>query len=177
MSDPVTWSEAPQSVIHTAENLIENFHPILKSARIAFVMRSKAQKQGTRYILGQCTKVPDKFKPYLEFDYIIWISEEDYMGMDDLQREALIDHELCHCKWSSKTGTWGIRPHDVQEFSDVIRRHGTWSPDVLRVKDAIDQYQMQPLPGAMDTITFSGAGKVVSLTGEQFDRAAKALEG
>lgn len=185
------WTEASSSVIKFAENLIENFHPILKEARIAFVFREKAQKQGERYILGQCTKVPEKFQPYLEYDYIIWLSEEDYAEMDDLRREALIDHELCHCKFSGQTGTWGIRPHDIQEFSDVIERHGIWSPDIRRIKSAIEKYEAQTLPGLLvdsmekfvnatgkigaDSVTLSSNGKVVTLSGEELDRAAKAL--
>lgn len=176
----VTWAEAAPSVIHTAENLIENFHPVLVNARIAFVFRSEAQKQGDRMILGQCTKVPAKFRPYLDYDYIIWLSEADYMAMDDLQREALVDHELCHCKYNAETGTWGIRPHDVQEFSAVIERHGIWSPDTRKVKNAIDTYETQTLPGLMmgafDELT-KGSGKVVTMTGAELDRAAKAIGG
>lgn len=182
MSD-ITWSEASPSVLRTAENLIENFHPILKAARIAFVFREKAQKQGDRYILGQCAKVPEKFQPYLAYDYVIWLSEDDYSGMDDLRREALIDHELCHCKFSVQSGTWGIRPHDIQEFAAVIERHGVWSHDVLRVKSAIDTYEMQTLPGLMmDSMgkIFTapdkvGDGKVATLSGAELDRAARAI--
>lgn len=168
----VTWSEAPQSVIHFAENLIKNFHPILDTARIAFVFRSEAQKQGERYILGQCTKVPAKMQPYLEYDYVIWISEEDYMKMDDLQREAIIDHELCHCKYG--VSGWTIRPHDIQEFSVVVERHGIYSGDVRRFANAVEQYKQSGLPGSYE-VTISGAGQVVSLTGAELDRAAKAL--
>lgn len=173
-----TWSEAAPSVIKTAEGLIESYHPVLKSARIAFVFRSEAQKQGERYILGQCTKVPAKFQPYLEFDYIIWLSEQDYMGMDSRQREALIDHELCHCKFSIESLSWGIRPHDIQEFSAVIERYGIWSPDVRKVKTALDKYETETLPGlVMDSFGSNGKGKVVTMTGTELERAASALSG
>jgi len=186
----VKWTEASPSVLHYAENLIRNFHPHLNDARICFVFRSEAQKQGERMILGQAAKVPAKFMPYLEYDFIIWLSERDYISMDDLSREALIDHELCHCSGNQWLG-WKIRPHDIQEFSDVIQRHGCWAPDVRLAKSALNQYEMQTLPGlVMDSmnnlmnaaekagaeqVTISGAGKVVTLTGEQLDRAAKAL--
>lgn len=170
----VTYSEASQSVIHTAENLIENFHLILKHARICFVFRSEAQKQGDRMILGQCTKVPDKMKPYLEYDFLIWISEEDYMKMDDLQREAIIDHELCHCGGDPLNG-WKIRPHDIQEFAEVVERHGIYSRDVRQFTNAIENYKQSGLPGAYE-VTISGAGQVVTMTGAELDRAAKALE-
>lgn len=191
MSD-VTWSEASPSVIHFAENLIENFHPHLRDARICFVFRKEAQKQGDRMILGQCSKVPAKMQPYFEYDFLIWISKHDWEAMDELSREALIDHELCHASGNQWLG-WKIKPHDIQEFSDVIQRHGCWAPDVKLAKSALSQYEMQTLPGLVmdgmnklfdtagktgaETVTISGAGKVVTLTGEQLDRAAKALEG
>ena len=167
-----TWSEASPSVLHFAENLIHNFHPALKAARIAFVFRSEAQKMGERWILGQCTKVPVKFQPYLEYDFLIWLSEEDYVKMDDLQREALIDHELCHCKFG--TNGWTVRPHDIQEFSDVIRRHGVWSPDIRRIESAFEDYKQSGLPGS-ETVTLSVVGKVVTITGAELEHAAKAL--
>ncbi len=170
----VTWSEATPSVLHTAENLIQNFHPVLGSARIAFVFRSEAQKQGDRFILGQCTKVPVKFQPYLEYDYVIWLSEQDYMAMDDLRREALIDHELMHCKFGANG--WTIRPHDIQEFADVIRRHGVWSPDILKVEEAIQEYKQSGLPGSVEIGT-PGRGGVVTMTGAELERAAQALAG
>jgi predicted metallopeptidase len=181
MPDPVTWSEASPSVLHIAQDLIKTVLPILaaEQVNIAFVFRSVAQKQGERYILGQCTKVPAKFQPYLEYDYIIWLSEEDYMSMDDRAREALIYHELLHCKYNFEAGSWGIRPHDIQEFSQVIERYGIWSPDVRKVKDAIDKYEMQTLPGLMhdafDKLT--GEAKVVTMTGAELEKAAHALGG
>jgi hypothetical protein len=164
MPDDIKWTGASPSVIHFAESLIKEFHPILQEARIAFVFRSEAQKQGSRIILGQCSKVPAKMHPYLEYDYLIWLSEADYMAMDDLAREALIDHELCHCKLG--INGWTIRPHDIQEFTDVIQRHGIWSPDIRAVKNAIDTYEMETLPGLIMG-TLDRMGKVATLKGDE----------
>lgn len=162
----VNWTEASPSVIHIAESLIKKYHQFLKEARIAFVFRSEAQMQGTRMILGQCSKVPAKMQPYLEYDFLIWLSESDYMAMDSLTREALIDHELCHCKWGANG--WTIRPHDIQEFSAVIKRHGIWSPDIRAVKDAIDEYEIHTLPGLIIG-GLEGKGKVGTLKGKELE--------
>ena len=32
---------------------------------------------------------------------------------------------------------WDIRGHDVEEFDDVVRRYGAWSPDVQRFIGAL----------------------------------------
>lgn len=139
MSD-VIWSEAPLSVIHTAEVLIRKHHRWLEDARICFVMRSEAQKRGSRYVLGQASKVPAKMQPNFEFDFLIWLSKEDYERMDSAQREALIDHELCHCR-PGDNGGWSIREHDVQEFAAVVARHGLWTAELREIDRATTIYQ------------------------------------
>ena len=168
------FSEAPQSVIHTAEMLIDKHHPWLKSARIAFVMREEAQKQGSRYILGQASKVPDKMKPHLEFDFLIWLSQEDYDRMTTDEREALIDHELCHCMMGNNG--WTIRKHDIEEFAIVISRHGLWKDDLRQVERALEKWKQEILIAEQDvTMTISGAGKVATISGKQFSKLAKEM--
>lgn len=166
MSNAV-WSEAAPSVLHFAENLINEFHPWLKAARICFVFRNEAQKQGDRFILGQATKVPDKMKPHFEYDFLIWISENDYTPMPELQQEALVDHQLCHCVFGNMG--WKIRPHDIQEFSDVIARHGIYSPDVQAAKSSIDTWQTETLPGLIVERMDKTLGKIDTLKGAQLE--------
>jgi hypothetical protein len=67
-------------------------------------------------------------------------------------RVALVDHELCHCAlfvkdeserpafWrrfdqtrdtydeSDHDYRWGMRGHDIEEFGEVLYRHGFWKP-------------------------------------------------
>lgn len=135
-----TWSEAPLSVIHTAEMLIREHHRCIEDARICFVMRSEAQKRGNRYILGQASKVPAKMQPHFEYDFLIWLSRDDYNAMDTGQREALIDHELAHCRPNAEGG-WKIREHDIQEFAEVIGRHGLWTAELREMEHATNVYQ------------------------------------
>lgn len=170
----VVFSEAPKSVIHIAEALIRQYHPWLQEANIAFVMRSEAQKRGNRMILGSTSKVPAKVQVLAEYDFLIWLSETDYEAMSDAQREALIDHELMHCKRSRDGLGWSLREHDVQEFTEIIQRHGLWTHDLRSMDAAIQAYkQGDLLAGAQ--VTLSGAGKVVTLTREQLERAAHAI--
>lgn len=170
-----TFSEAPNSLIHLAEAIIHQHHRILEDARIAFVMRSEPQKRGSRMIMGNTSKVPEKMQPYLEFDFLIWIAESTWNDLSDAQREALIDHELCHCKRSTDGLGWSLREHDLQEFSIVIERHGLWDTDLRRMDQALATYRQERFPLRNAEITVSGAGKVATLTGEQFDRIAGAI--
>lgn len=136
----IIWSEAPLSVIHTAEVLIREHHRCIEDARICFVMRSEAQKRGNRYIVGQASKVPAKMQPHFEYDFLIWLSKDDYDAMDTGQREALIDHELCHCRPNNEGG-WKIREHDIQEFAEVVGRHGLWTAELREMEHATNVYQ------------------------------------
>jgi len=167
----ITWSEAPQSIIHAAEELIRQYHPWLNEARIAFVMRSEAQKKG--HVLGQASKVPEKMQPYLEYDFLIWLSEKDVAGMANSEIEALIDHELCHCAKNLATDGWKLREHDIQEFAEIISRHGLWSADLRRMDKAVEIYQQGNLLKDTEITMSDGRGRVVSMTGDQLKRASE----
>jgi Putative phage metallopeptidase len=73
------------------------------------------------------------------------------------------NHELCHFtrksftdidpktgQWiekyapADKADSWSIREHDVEEFSDVIKRHGLWDTGIEKFAVAVREadYQM-----------------------------------
>ncbi|HZW02797.1 MAG TPA: putative metallopeptidase [Anaerolineaceae bacterium] len=168
----VKWEEAPSSVIRIAEELIEKHHPWLQSAKIVFVMRSEAQKTAGRYVISNTAKIPAKLQPVLDGDFLIWLSQQDYDQMSSAQREAAIDHELCHIKLGGDGLT--LRRPDIIEFSEIVERHGLWSRDLRRLDDAKEKYQQASLPIPDTKITMSTpSGRVATVTGEQFDRLTK----
>lgn len=156
------WEEASPSVIHIAEELIEKHHTELKPARIGFIFRKKAQRSNGRLALAQAQKVAAKLQVYLEFDFLIWVSKEDWEGkLTDNQRLALIDHELTHCTRRIDTGEWVIRPHDVQEFWEIIERYGLWSNDLLAGKRALTSRAVQE---ELPLVELSSGGKVAAIS-------------
>lgn len=74
----------------------------------------------------------------------IWFS-----GATNLQRYALIEHELFHIaqktdqyglpQWDDETGKPKIKiqGHDVEEFIGVVSRYGTYSPELAQMKGAM----------------------------------------
>ena len=124
------WSEAPIEVIHMAQELIDKHHPDLKSANIGFVFRDVNGTSRNRAVLATCQKVQASLKPYLQFDFIIWISEEAWTVFSDKQRHALIDHELCHARTDEDEQPVLIG-HDIEEFRVIIERYGYWKEDLL----------------------------------------------
>jgi len=162
------WTEASSDVIHTAQRLIAKYHPNLLEANIAFVFRDKAQKSGNAFVFGQASKVSDKQKPFMNYDFMIWLSEEDYSRADSSVREALIDHELSHC--GGHPGEWKMLHHDFEEFTAIIERHGLWTRALRSITHAETVYQMSlgdKLTDAVQKIV----GRVEALKPDQIQQA------
>lgn len=53
--------------------------------------------------------------------------------LDEKQRLALVDHELCHFDLDEEKGTPVLRSHDVEEFGEIVKRHGLWRDEVRRL--------------------------------------------
>jgi hypothetical protein len=77
-------------------------------------------------------------------DYLVLIDAALWPTFDDVQRERLIYHELCHLQPKEDTHGRGIRlgndgrpllkvvPHDIEAFDEEIRRYG---PRVVGIED------------------------------------------
>jgi hypothetical protein len=82
-------------------------------------------------------------------DFIITLDSDFRHECDEVQFLALLEHELYHCgqqtdefgmpKFSRSTGKpiFGMRGHDVEEFTGVVRRYGIGATG----QDAIDFVQ------------------------------------
>ena len=136
------WS-VDDEVIEMAQDLIEQYHPMLTDARIAIVFRDEAPSSKGRLTLGVASIINSKWRPLLndKFDFLIWLAHDQWTMMDKRKRRALLDHELCHCIFG-KNG-WTIRPHDIEEFHCIIQRHGLWNEDAQQMALAI-QGQLFP---------------------------------
>lgn len=74
-------------------------------------------------------------------DFIMVLDATWWLQATSVQRTALVHHELLHADHArDKDGEprftadgspiWSIRPHDLEEFNDVVRRYGAWKSDV-----------------------------------------------
>jgi hypothetical protein len=157
----VEWSEAPKTVIDIAQRIIAKHHPKLADARIAFIMRSEAPVTNGRATLGKAKKVSAELQVHLDYDFVIWLAKDEWLGLNAVQREALIDHELSHCFWDGLTAS--MKGHDVEEFSHIIERYGFWwphsKPFEKAVQHALPLVTSMPREGTVGTIDFGRIAK------------------
>lgn len=142
--------EVTPEVTELAEEIINLYHTDLLDAKVGFLFRSEAQTSNGRVILGQASKVPPKFKPLIDLDFIIWIAGDVWPNLSSIGRRALIDHELCHCRYDDTEEKATIRAHDFEEFQEIIDRYGLWTSELRRAAPAFEKaLQMRlemPLP-------------------------------
>lgn len=125
-------------------------HEPLVDAAFEYVFIKEAPKSRGREILGRARRISglqawlshpelSRKKTFqIPTDYfVIEISHNTWLRLDDSQKVALVDHELSHCAvdWDAATGLikLRIRHHDVEEFVGVISRNGLWKEDVQQL--------------------------------------------
>lgn len=160
----VEWREAPEWIIGLAERLIKRHYPDLEEARIAFIMRSEASKSNGLTTIGKAKKVSAELQLHIPFDFVIWLASDEFSRLSPKQREALVDHQLCHLQWIDEVAK--IRGHDFDgEFIEIIERHGLWWPRSDALAVAVQAALPLPMPepveprGSVGTIDFSKVAK------------------
>jgi predicted metallopeptidase len=139
------------AVERIASDLIGKHHRDLDGVRIEYVFRETAAKKAGKHIWGQARKVSG-LNAYLATDttsdvvdvddfFVIEIAEDIWAELNDQERIALVDHELCHCvaevDEDAETITLRVAPHDVEEFRVIVERHGLWRGDVEHFAESV----------------------------------------
>jgi hypothetical protein len=131
------WAEAPVSVIVMAQHIIKKYHRRLTEARIGFLLRTEPSTSQGKRVRAKANTVPEKLKILLDLDFIIWLDEGIWGDLEEARREAVIDHELCHCDYNGVK--YSIRAHDIEEFSEIVERRGLWNSGLLDFGEKIER--------------------------------------
>jgi hypothetical protein len=144
------------------EELVQEHHHHLVDAKIAIAWRygKKADADG-RLWLGQAKKGSDLDRSLHGYDFVIILNFEAWNSSsftEDMMR-ALMDHELTHCAVSNDSNgepkmdesgktVYRIRKHDLEEFREVVARHGQWKEDIRAFVEAAlrDQREAEDRP-------------------------------
>jgi hypothetical protein len=139
-----------------AQKLIPLHHKPLEKARIEYVFSDKVPKAGKVEIWGTMRKVSglaayfaaDKFEraqgEYQDF-FCMTITKPIWDELDDACKEALVDHELMHATTVEKDGEVKLKivPHDLEEFTDIVKRHGFWRESIKMFMEARREAQQR----------------------------------
>lgn len=136
--------EAQPELYALMDELVEGYHPDLEDARIALAWRHgwKADPDG-RCVLGQMRKASDLDRQLHSYDFALLLNFEVWQAVtfSEAQRRALLDHELCHGAIARDSEgetrytpdgqvVYRIRKHTIEEFHEVVARHGQWKGDI-----------------------------------------------
>jgi hypothetical protein len=144
------------------DELVGAHHDELAEARIALAWRFgwSADPDG-RLVLGQCKKASDLDRLLHDHDLIILLNYEVWHGVDfsEEQKRALLDHELCHgalqldeehepVEDTNGRKCYRLRKHTIEEFHEIVQRHGLWKADIASFAAAAMEAKHLPLfPG------------------------------
>ena len=96
---------------------------------IGFMSSNKAKVSNGKTVFGQCERVPDRYKAFIPYDFLITVYEQNVIDFTSQQIRILLHHELLHCGVNMNAEpTYKVVPHDVEEFNEIIDRYGLdWS--------------------------------------------------
>lgn len=153
-----SWNE--DETFHTADQpaaiaavLIEAVHTDLEAASIAFVYREK-MKTRDRVVWGKASKAGGRLEFFAGYDFVMEINWQQWRHLSDMQKVALVDHELSHFgrdEDSKGERTWVLQSHDIEEFGGIVRRWGLWRKDLTVFAGAVvHAHQLGLFEGSRD---------------------------
>lgn len=139
------------------DELVSAHHDQVINARFALAWNRTWKPDSDGHVkLGMCRKASDLDRELAPYDFVVILREDFWTSpaVDDKQRRALLDHELCHASVKyDKDGEpardakdrviYRIRKHDIEEFSEIVARHGTWKRDLESFAAALKIGQRQ----------------------------------
>jgi hypothetical protein len=139
-----------------AERYIERYHQHLRKTKIAYLYKGEETDKvpeptqpGKSITYAKAFMIPDKYRLLASEDYVFGIefTQPIWHRLELPSQEALVDHELCHCRIND-LGEPYLADHDVEEFQAILRRHGFWRVGLQRFIEAatplFDQPGFQP---------------------------------
>lgn len=139
------------------EEILQRDHGHLADAKIGIAWRMGWRSDTDGHMrLGQCRKRGDLDRELDGFDFMLLLNKEAWPGLNETQKRALVDHELCHAqividsdgnpkKNDRDRLVCRIKKHDTEEFRAVVERHGLWTADLEQIAQAAINDAKRPL--------------------------------
>lgn len=97
----------------------------------------KEKKSSGKTVYGECIRVPELYRPFCPYDFLIVIYEINCVSLSENQLKILLQHELMHINLVKDKPE--IRPHDIEDFAAIINTYGQdWAAPGKAVPDILE---------------------------------------
>lgn len=120
------YFRASKEMVDLVTEVREMHHEPLADARIGIIVRGVAPQIKGKRGMAKVRKVSAEEQLFMPYDFLIWFADDIWQELNAFQRRALVDHELCHCRWTNEKPK--LVGHDLEEFRCIIERYGFWWP-------------------------------------------------
>lgn len=142
-----TYELAPE-VERYGKKLVKKYHAHLDNYDIVYLFVDKASKKNKHVVMAKAGLAPLFSRILADVGkgpachFVMIVAKPEWQGLDEKQREALVDHELCHMGLN-KDGDPTLLQHDIQEFNAIIERHGLWYQDIKETSTVMKKAEEQ----------------------------------
>lgn len=137
---PKEYFPAPE-IERIAERLIEIFKPELEAFTIRYVFNADNPTKDGREVTALARKITG-LNAYLAGEpdgfFVLEFGRPAFEELTEAQLVAVVHHELCHFGISDTGNLW-IIPHDVEEFSEVVKIHGAYDLNLMIFGASLEQ--------------------------------------
>ena len=135
------YKDCGTDVLNLVEKVKLECYPVLAHTSMRCVFSLKPMSRGSKDVLAVVRKVTSLERQLgIGYDFILLINEQRWILLNSYQQEALIDHELAHirCKVREDGSVeYRLVGHDVEEFTDVVKRRGLWDVDLKELVEKV----------------------------------------
>jgi len=133
--------------------IIDQYHEELSQTDVRIALawsRSWQPDVDGRLTLGKCVKASELHRELAPFDFCILLNRDFWRNerVTAVQRRALLDHELMHAAVARDENgdpkvdergrvMYRMRKHDLEEFRDIVARHGCYKSDIEEFMKAV----------------------------------------
>ncbi len=169
MSDDWTFKKADELdplAVDVFREIRQEYHADLAGYAIALLFMPKPKVSRGNIVVGEAHVLGWRTRFLSGLHGTVTLAWEWWQEATTAQQQALIDHELSHFEADDEHERLRIRGHDVEEFIEIMARHGAWTDGLKYAKGALQQR----LPGMEDPDEDEGDGAGTSVTIEALGR-------
>jgi hypothetical protein len=145
---PVEWVRH-YVIEKDVEDLVEKIHTHLRAAKIVVLAKPKAGKRHGRVLITATKRASEATAALLKDEigdvhYVIEIGKDAWDTLSQDRKKLVLDRALCYCAGQDPDkGVWKLRGPDVEDFTEIIKRHGLWTGELeIFAKEAAAQLEL-----------------------------------